>query len=289
MDVDGTVRDTSGAIPRRPAAPRSPAGVTRFRLEAGPVPLHHQVYLDLCAALDDGVWRPGDQLPPERELVERYGCSLITVRRALSELAHEGRLERARGRGTFVRRPPIIRDIAARAGFVDEMRSRGLEPYATVVTSRREAATATVAAALAIAPGAPIHYLERVRGADGVPYLLEQAHLSAERFPGLLDEDFAVESLYEVLGRRYGVAIARTRETISAVVPGGREARLLGLRTSTPAICLEGTASAPDGTPVEHSRTIVSPEHARYFIETSGARARSVEPMAGRAAEKARA
>ena len=263
--------------------------MTRFRLESGPVPLHHQVYLDLGAALDEGEWRLGDRLPPERELVQRYGCSLITVRRALSELAREGRLERARGRGTFVRRPPIIRDIAARAGFADEMRARGLDPYATVVTSRLEVAIAPLAAALQIAAGAPVHYLERVRGADGVPYLLEQAHLSAERFPGLLDEDFAVTSLYEVLDRRYGVAIARTRETISAVVPSAREAGLLGLRYPTPAICLEGTASAPDGSPVEHSRTIVSPEHARYFIETTGSRARNVEPASHRPAWTANA
>ena len=258
--------------------------MTRFRREAGPVPLHHQVYLDLRAALDEGQWRLGDRLPPERELVERYGCSLITVRRAHSELAREGRLERARGRGTFVRRPPIVRDIAARAGFSDEMRARGLEPYATVVSSRPEIATATVAAALGIVVGAPVHYLERVRGADGVPYLLEQAHLSAQRFPGLLDEDFAITSLYDVLERRYGVAIARTRETISAVIPGAREAGLLGLRSPRPAICLEGTASGPDGGPVEHSRTIVSPEHARYFIETSGSRARNVEPASHRPA-----
>lgn len=254
--------------------------MTRFRLEPGPVPLHHQVYLDLAAALDDGTWKLGERLPPERELASRYGCSLITVRQALAALAREGRLERARGRGTFARRPPIVRDIAARAGFADEMRARGLAPYATVVTSRLEPAPAAVAAALRIAAGSPTAYLERVRGADGVPYLLEQAHLSAGRFPGLLSEDFTAASLYEVLDRRFGVRIAGTRETISAVVPSAREASLLGLRAAGPAICLEGTASGEDGAPVEHSRTIVSPESARYFIETSGARARSVEPVA---------
>jgi GntR family transcriptional regulator len=62
--------------------------MAHYRLELGPVPLHHQVYLDLRAALDNGEWRPGDLLPPERQLAERYGCSLITVRRALSELTH---------------------------------------------------------------------------------------------------------------------------------------------------------------------------------------------------------
>ncbi len=263
--------------------------MTRFRLESGPVPLHHQVYLDLAAALEEGEWRVGDRVPPERELAERYGCSLITVRRALGELAREGRLERARGRGTFVRRPPVVRDIAARAGFGDEMRARGLVPYAIVVTARVEPSTPTVAAALEMEPGRPVHYLERVRGAEGVPYLLEQAHLSVERFPGLLDEDYTVASLYEVLERRYEVPIARTRETISAVIPTPREAGLLGLRVERPVICLEGTASGPDDHPVEHSRTIVSPEHASYYIETSGARSRSFEPIERGAARTAQA
>ena len=38
--------------------------MARFRLVVGPVPLHHQVYLDLSAALDEGEWKPGDRLPP---------------------------------------------------------------------------------------------------------------------------------------------------------------------------------------------------------------------------------
>ena len=260
--------------------------MTHYRLESGPVPLHHQVYLDLLGTLDAGAWRPGDQLPPERELAARYGCSLITVRRALTELAREGRLERARGRGTFVRRPPIVRDIAARAGFAEEMRARGLEPFATVVTAGREEAGRGVAAALGVPVGTPVHYLERIRGADGVPLLLEQAHLPVDRFPGLLDEDYRSVSLYEVLERRFATPIARTRETISAGVPTAREARLLGLRAATPTICLEGTAFAPGDVPVEHSRTIVSSEHARYFIETSGPRARSVEPLSYRTPDR---
>ncbi len=65
--------------------------MARFRLELGPVPLHHQVYLHLKSALDSGEIAPGDRLPPERELCVRYSCSLITIRRALSELAREGR------------------------------------------------------------------------------------------------------------------------------------------------------------------------------------------------------
>jgi GntR family transcriptional regulator len=253
--------------------------MARFRLERGPIPLHHQVYLDLSSALGDGEWKPGDQLPTERELADQYGCSLITVRRALDDLTREGHLERTRGRGTFVTEPPIVRDIAGQVGFADEVRALGYEPYAVVVTARQEGASSLVAAALRIAPEEAVFYLERIRGANKVPLLLEQVRLPAARLPGLLDHDFGVESLWDVLENDYRLAISRRQERLSAIVPSGREARLLGLRTRRPSIELEGVAFTTAGEPIEHSRTVVSPERARYFVESSGPRLRAVTPL----------
>src|SRR5256714_7680572 len=120
--------------------PRGLHSMVRFRFELGPVPLHHQVYLDLRAALDNGEWRPGDLLPPERQLAGRYGCSLITVRRALSELAREGRLERTRGRGTTVLRPRIERDFGGTMSFTEEMQDRGLDPETRLIAGRPQPA-----------------------------------------------------------------------------------------------------------------------------------------------------
>ncbi len=253
--------------------------MTRFRLERGPVPLHHQVYLDLHAALAANEWSPGEQLPTERELAARYGCSLITVRRALDDLAREGRLERTRGRGTFVTEPPIVRDIAGQAGFADEVRSLGYQPYTVVVTARIEGASSAVAAVLGIPVDGPVHFLERVRGADNVPLLLEQVRLPADRLPGLLDHDFGVESLWDVLENDYNLTIGRRQETLSAVVPSAREAKLLGLRTRKPSIQLKGTAFTTGDEPIESSRTVVSPERARYFVESTGSRIRAVTPL----------
>ena len=114
--------------------------MARFQLAPGPIPLHHQVYLDLRAALDAGEWRPGDRLPPERDLAGRYGCSLITVRRALADLAREERLERTRGRGTFVTAPRIVRELSSTLSFAQEMELRGLEPRTTLLTARLQPA-----------------------------------------------------------------------------------------------------------------------------------------------------
>ncbi len=241
--------------------------MARFRLELGPVPLHHQVYLDLLASLDSGRWPAGHQLPTERELAGHYGCSLITVRRALDELVREGRIERTRGRGTFVLHPRMDRDIAARPSFSEEMRQRGLDPETRLVSARPESASVSVAAALAIEPGSPILYIERLRLASGEPYLLEQVHLAAERFPGLLSMDLEGSSLYELLSTRYDTQVVRAREALEPVLLRAREARLLAQRRGAPALLIEGIAFDVDGRPVEFGRTFVRGDRSRYFVE----------------------
>jgi GntR family transcriptional regulator len=256
--------------------------VPRFRLERGPVPLHHQVYLDLRGSLDAGEWKPGDRLPAERELAAHYGCSLITVRRALDELTREKRLQRARGRGTFVLAPRIERDFHAPMGFNEEMRGRGLRPETRVVTARTEAASESVAEALRIVPGAPVHFLERLRLASGEPLLLEAVHLPVQRFPDLLAADLEQRSLWDLLADRYATPVARTREALEPVRLGAREARLLGLEAGALALLVEGIATTETGLPVELARTLVRVDRTRYYVErvivrAAGAAAREPE------------
>jgi DNA-binding GntR family transcriptional regulator len=88
----------------------------------------------------------------------------------------------------------------------------------------------------------------------------------------------SIESLWDVLENDYHLPIGRRQETLSAVVPSAREARLLGLRTRRPSIQFDGTAFTTGGKPIEFSRTVVSPR-SRYFVESAGARNRSVTPL----------
>jgi GntR family transcriptional regulator len=241
--------------------------MARFRLQLGPIPLHHQVYLDLRAALDSGEWKPGDRLPTERDLAARYGCSLITIRRALSELVREQRLERTRGRGTFVLHPRVEIDFGGSQSFTSEMQSRGLDPQTTVVAARAEIAGESVAAALNLPLGAPTLYVERLRSAGGEPLLLEQVHLPAERFPGLLASDLEHNSLYELLTERYGTQITRAREAIEPVLLKTREAQLLEQSSGRPALLIEGIGFSSDDRPIEFSRSFVRGDQTRYFVE----------------------
>jgi GntR family transcriptional regulator of arabinose operon len=70
----------------------APAGVPKYR----------QVYEDLYSAIKSGVFQPGDRLPSEAELGQRYGTSRITVAKAVNELHLQGLVSRRAGSGTRV-------------------------------------------------------------------------------------------------------------------------------------------------------------------------------------------
>jgi multiple sugar transport system substrate-binding protein len=72
---------------------------------SSPVPLYFQLKQALLEQIARGDLRPGDQVPTESELCERYRMSRTPVRQALLELSREGVLLRQAGRGTFVSVP----------------------------------------------------------------------------------------------------------------------------------------------------------------------------------------
>src|SRR5690606_26493940 len=111
----------------------------------------------------------------------------------------EGLLQREQGRGTFV--APTKMDLEVRlASFGEEMRRRGMEPSSTVLAAEEVAAAPDVADALELVPGERVHYLHRVRHADGEPMAIEQTWVPVGLAPGLLTHG-APESIYGDLRR----------------------------------------------------------------------------------------
>jgi GntR family transcriptional regulator, transcriptional repressor for pyruvate dehydrogenase complex len=64
--------------------------------------LYEQIVEQIGRSITQGQLKPGDQLPPERELAQRFGVSRTAVREAMKALAEKGFIESQHGRGTFV-------------------------------------------------------------------------------------------------------------------------------------------------------------------------------------------
>jgi GntR family transcriptional regulator of arabinose operon len=91
------------------SARRDPAAETGKQTlptsESSGLPKYRQVYEDLLSAIKSGIFQPGDRLPSEAELGERYGTSRITVAKAVNELHQQGLVTRRAGSGTRVTSP----------------------------------------------------------------------------------------------------------------------------------------------------------------------------------------
>lgn len=77
--------------------------------------LHEQVAAEIRRAIADGEAKPGERLPPARDLAAVLGVNANTVLRALRDLRDEGLLEFRRGRGITVAGSPERGVLVARA------------------------------------------------------------------------------------------------------------------------------------------------------------------------------
>jgi DNA-binding transcriptional regulator YhcF (GntR family) len=84
-----------------------------------PTDLHEQVAGEIRRAIAEGEAKPGERLPPARDLAAELGVNTNTVLRALRQLRDEGLLEFRRGRGISV-----ATDLQTRARACPD-RSRG--------------------------------------------------------------------------------------------------------------------------------------------------------------------
>ncbi len=118
-------------------------------------PLYKEMKRRLTDALTRGEWKPGEAIPAERRLSERFGISVGTVRKAIDELVAENILIRQQGRGTFVASHNRDRRLFY---FFHVVAGTGPEAVSRRASSRRSRAArpiATAAEALDIAAGRP--------------------------------------------------------------------------------------------------------------------------------------
>ncbi|MFC5826838.1 GntR family transcriptional regulator [Nonomuraea insulae] len=193
-----------------------------------PVPKYFQLREILLDLIDSDELSIGAAIPSERELCQRFGLSRMTVRQAVDHLVSEGRLHRVPGKGTFVARPKI--ELALQlTSFTDDMRARGMIPGSRDLDRRIVRASAHLAKELGIQPGEEVHFIERLRMADGEPLSIERAHIPVKLAPGLADHDLSDKSLYELLESRYGLVMDAGELTIDGGLADPSDADLLKL------------------------------------------------------------
>jgi GntR family transcriptional regulator len=207
-------------------------------------PLSVQVADALRAEILAGTYKPGDALPSERELRERFGVSGGTVRGALARLSAEGLTTSHQGRGVFVADQAALRrlstDIAEGRGFYSMLDRTGKQP-ATVTTITRGPASEEVADWLGIPAGEEVVIRSRVLRTEGdLPIGSAVSYFPAwvvEAAPNLADPQ--VSGLPEWLREAFGPTYSE--DLIDCRMPTPEERERLEIPEGHPVLMIKGT------------------------------------------------
>jgi GntR family transcriptional regulator, histidine utilization repressor len=174
-----------------------------------------------------GRLRPGDRVPSENELVAAFGVSRMTANRAVRELAQDGLVIRTAGSGTHVAQRRLELSLLRVPDIAEEIRADTGRYSARLIERHAAAAAADIAAALGIAPGAPVFHTVIVHDSAGRPFQLEDRYVNPAFAPEYLDQDFTA-----ITPNAYLTSVASfddVEQTVEAVPADVRCASLLAV------------------------------------------------------------
>lgn len=236
-----------------------------------PDPLWRQAADLILHQISTGKIANGGRLPAERDLLAQLSISRVTLRRALQSLVEDGVLKPSHGRGWYVSAEVPKEFPNTLESFSETAARLGLVPSSDVLRASEAPATLDEAEELAIAPGAPLFHLERIRRLDGVPVAVDTSFFAATLKPDLTGVDFRTASLFELLLGN-GVDLARGETTIEAQAADAALAQHLGVEPKTPILVMRQSIVDSGGRPLLSSTVRYVGD--RYRLRTSFSRSR---------------
>jgi len=240
-----------------------------------PLPKYHQVYLVLREQLEEGRFAAG--LPGEYALMREFSVARVTVRRALEQLATEGLVTREPGRGTWpvASRPGAGAPPADRSGerarlpaLLENLVTMGLRTSVKVVDVGTVTASSTVAAALQIAPGDPVHKAVRVRSTKAGPV----SHI-VTYVPAAIVAPFGRRVLSKkpilVLLEESGIKLGRAQQYVTARLANASLAGHLDVAVGTALLAVQRLIYDDHDRPVQWLHGSYRPDRYSYEMHMS--------------------
>jgi GntR family phosphonate transport system transcriptional regulator len=222
-------------------------------------------YLELADALRDELdsYVPGDYLPSELQLAQRFSVNRHTLRRAVDVLVAEGRVLRHQGRRTCVLPAPIVYPVHAGSTYSKTLAAMGFRSDAVLLNRRQRPAKADEANQLALDEQDLVEEITTLRLLNEQPISLI-VHCFSARRSGVL-EAYKGGSLRLHLEQQ-AIALKRASTLIGARAPSQKEALQLLMPRHTPVLSIRTLSCDADGQPFELSNSISRADRFKYHV-----------------------
>lgn len=236
--------------------------------DTGPrTPVWKAIAEALRTDLAEGRYAPGDKLPTETALADRFGVNRHTVRHGMSALVEEGLIRTRRGAGAFVAATPTDYPIGKRVRFHENVALAGRRPEKRVLQIEERAATEGEAAALQIKAGDPVCAYHGLSLADGQPIAVFESLFPLPRLPAIataLQTDSSVTAALRIVGVS---DYTRASTRLTAVRATATQALHLQISEGDPLLRSSGVNVDEDAQPVEYGRTWFAGDRVTLTLE----------------------
>ncbi|MGC6329447.1 histidine utilization repressor [Rhizorhabdus sp. FW153] len=200
------------------------------------ISIHDRIRQEIEERIMSGTWEAGHKLPPEHELMTAYGCSRMTVHKAIDGLVDRGLIERRKRAGSFVAAPTAHRAALEIPDVSVEIAARGQVHRLGLIERVEREADALDRERLGVAGGAVL-WLRCLHRAEDRPFALEERLISLDAVPAARAVDFAAESPGRwLLGH---VPWTDARHRIAAIAARLPVAERLGVPLGSPCLSVE--------------------------------------------------
>lgn len=231
-----------------------------------PIPLYHQLKEILVECIHSGVFTLDQPFPTEAQIVKEYAVSRVTVRRALQEMAQEGYIYRIPGRGTFIIRKKVSRELSRLTSFTEDMQARGQTVTTKVLEVSFVEANPVVAEKLGVQLGARLMYVNRLRLVDRDPIAINFSYLNLPPKVEISKEELMQTNSLWALIQSKKVPLLEADKTIEAIAADKHQARLLQVLPGAPLLVVEGIVYTTNHIPVEYYQVISRGDRYKYAV-----------------------
>ncbi|MBL4628730.1 MAG: phosphonate metabolism transcriptional regulator PhnF [Roseicyclus sp.] len=233
----------------------------------GRSPLWIAIHDSLAGEIARGHYLPGDRLPTEAQLAERFGVNRHTVRRALAGLAEAGTVFARRGAGVFVRHRPTPYLIGQRVRFHQNLLAAGRIPEKRIVLLETRSADQDERLALQLDQGAQVQVYEGISLSDGAPIAMFRSVFPASRFPRMLEELQSSRSVTAAFAAHGVTDYTRASTEITAKAASPTRAVHLQMSPGDPILRTVGINVDGDAIPVEYGTSWFAGDRVALTLE----------------------
>lgn len=215
---------------------------------------YQKISNEMRKRIADGYYTSDQPIPDEISLAKEFGCSRMTMKRALDILVSEGVLFRKRGHGTF-----IVKSCMQNTINVGDRETLGLsnllkgkDVTSKIIKFEVKFPSEEVAEQLSIDSTTPVYEVIRLRNVDQEPYVIEHTYMPTTLLPGI-NEKVLLSSVYNYITETLGLTIAGSHRKIRASKPTELDMNYLECAPDDPVLEVEAVGYFNNGIPFEYS------------------------------------